>query len=77
MGQTNQQLPSLLPTPIAEMGPWDFWARADAVGLPDDDAAAIRAGTANPEQVERAQAHSRAAMNALVSAQGPQVRKPS
>lgn len=61
-------------TPISEMGAWHFWADAYAVGLPLDDAAAIKAGTASQEQLERARVHGQAAMNALISAEGPQHR---
>lgn len=46
----------MLLMPISQMGPWYFWARPDAVGLPAEDAAAIRGCVATPEQVERAQA---------------------
>lgn len=57
-----------LPMPIAEMGPWFFWAAPDAVGLSPEDVASIRTGTATPEQQQRALLHGQAAMNALIQA---------
>ena len=66
-----------LPMPIAQMGPWFFWARPDAVGLSDEDAAAIRDGVATEAQQMRAQEHAQLAMNALIAAEGPQHRRPS
>lgn len=61
-----------LPMPIADMGPWHFWARPDAVGLSLEDAAAIRDGSASEAQQMRALEHAKVAMDALVKAQGPQ-----
>lgn len=57
-----------LPMPIAEMGPWHFWAAPDAVGLSQEDADAIRDGTATAAQAGRAADAAQAAMNALIRA---------
>lgn len=57
-----------LPMPIAEMGPWFFWAAPEAVGLSAVDAEAIRTGAATPEQQQRASFCGQAAMNALIRA---------
>lgn len=57
-----------LPMPIAEMGPWFFWAAPEAVGLNPEDADAIRDGTATPAQRERARVLGYAAMSALIQA---------
>lgn len=65
------------PTPIAQMGAWDFWAHPDSVGLSAEDAAAIKSSTATPEQISRARSRGQAAMNALIVAEGPQCRRPS
>lgn len=39
--------------PIAKMAPWDFWARPTALDLSHEDAAAIKDGSATPEQRQR------------------------
>lgn len=63
--------PTMLPMPISQMGPWYFWARHDSVGLPPADAAAIRFGTATPEQVGRAEVAAAEAFLALRDADSP------
>ena len=54
------------PKPISQMGPWDFWADPMAVGLSDEDAVALRDGTATQEQTSRALIAGQIAMNALI-----------
>lgn len=70
--ETNQNR-TRLPTTIAEMGPWHFWADPYSVGLSPEDAAAIVDGSALPDQLDRCMKLSQAAMNALVTADGPQI----
>lgn len=60
--------PNQAPVPIAKMGPWDFWTRPDALGLPDDDVAALEAGTATEEQKARARVSASVARNVLITA---------
>lgn len=58
-----------LPKPIAEMGPWDFWAAARAVpGLSDADIAAIDGTSMSPDVEARAQICLSAARQALIQA---------
>lgn len=52
--------------PIKQMEPWYFWADPEAVGLGDDDAVALRDGTASQQQINRAMIAGQAAMNALI-----------
>lgn len=62
---------------IAQLGPWDFWAAPGAIGLSDEDEAAIKDGTATQQQQDRALMCLMAARTALICADGVQIRKPS
>jgi hypothetical protein len=68
---------SRLPTPIASMGPWDFWASPYGLGLPIEDADAIARGKALPEQMDRAMKMGEFAKHALISAPHNEPRRPS
>lgn len=63
---------------ISTMGAWDFWARPYGIGLSAEDAAALKEGTASPEQLERAEIHAMSAKHALIGAEaGQPFGKPS
>lgn len=63
---------------ISTMGAWDFWARPYGIGLSDEDAAALKDGTANQDQLARAEFHAISAKNALIGAEaGHPFGKPS
>lgn len=63
---------------IRGMGPWQFWARTWALGLSDEDAQALKDGTADAAQRTRAEAHFMMARNALIGADvGVPFGKPS
>jgi hypothetical protein len=55
-----------LTVPIAQLAPWDFWARARSLDLSVEDSAAIDAGTATAEQQERAALAARAARHRII-----------
>ena len=61
-------------TPIADMNPWAFWARARYLDLSPDDAKAIEDGTATLEQQMRAAAIAQGAKMALIGM--PPAREP-
>lgn len=63
---------------ISTMSAWDFWARPYGIGLSAEDAAALNEGTANPEQLARAEFHAMSAKHALIGAEaGQPFGKPS
>lgn len=68
-----------MPVSISEMDPWYFWARPDAIGLPDDVAAIIKDGEPTPDQFMLARDKMLEAKEALISAPAfePQYRRPS
>lgn len=69
---------SCVPMPIADMAPWSFWSRPAALGLPDRDVQALIDGTANDDQITRAQERSNAAMRFLIEAPvNESTRRPS
>jgi hypothetical protein len=68
---------SRLPTPIANMGPWDFWASPYAIGLSVEDADALAQGKALPEQIDRAQILGGFAKHALMAAPHNEPVRPS
>lgn len=57
-----------LPMPIAQMGPWFFWSRPDALGFPEHEVDALIDGTASPELQFRMQQRATDAMARLVQA---------
>jgi hypothetical protein len=66
------------PMTIAEMGPWDFQAAVDSLGLTEDDQAAVTTGDATLEQVARLQVVGQMAKHSLINAEaGQPFGKPS
>lgn len=59
-----------LPQLIAEMGPWAFWARPDAIGLDPACVEALLDGTATEAQQAEARRAGEAAKMTLLSASG-------
>ena len=57
-----------LPMPIAEMGPWFFWARPYALGFADHEVDALIDGTASAELQLRMQQRAGAAQAVLIQA---------
>lgn len=57
-----------LPMPIADMGPWFFWSRPDALGFPEHEVDALVDGTASLELQFRMQKRAHNAMALLASA---------
>jgi hypothetical protein len=62
---------------IADLGPWDFWARPDSLGLQPDDLAAVEGGTALPDQINRMKALCECARHNLITAEVNEPRRPS
>lgn len=66
------------PMTISEMGPWDFQAAVDSLGLTDDDQIAAIYGTPTPEQFSRLQVLGQMARYALMHSEaGQPFGKPS
>lgn len=61
---------SRLPVAIADMPPWGFWSRHDALGLNDVISAALLDGTATEAQQAEARRAGEAAKMTLLSASG-------
>lgn len=68
MGQPVHN-PNAFPTPIAEMGAWDFWSRTYGIGLAAEIEQSLLDGTATPEQLEHVRAVAQFAKNALIAAE--------
>ncbi len=66
-----------LPMPIAQMGPWFFWARPYALGFPEHEVDALVDGTASPELQVRMQQRATDAMSRLLQAPVNESVRPS
>lgn len=66
------------PRTIAEMGPWDFQAASDSLGLTDEDREAADTGTATDAQLMRLQVVGQMAKHMLMNADaGNPMMRPS